>query len=162
MDPTRLVSANDGWETIDGDLVGVHDYANDVAAFTRRYETAEAIDKTLRERRPGGRRITLDGSGTEGRAVILSEFGGLTLAPDAGDLFGYGNATSVDELLDRYGGLCRALAGCHGLAGWCWTQLTDTYQEANGLLHMDRTPKAPIEQLREATLGMRGVARGGD
>jgi hypothetical protein len=43
------------------------------------------------------------------------------------------------------------------VAGWCWTQLTDTYQEANGLLHTDRTPKAPIEQLRKATLGMRGV-----
>jgi hypothetical protein len=37
--------------------------------------------------------------------------------------------------------------------GFCYTQFTDTYQEANGLLYMDRTPKVPIEQIRKATSG---------
>jgi len=39
------------------------------------------------------------------------------------------------------------------LAGFCYTQFTDTYQEANGLLYMDRTPKFPIEQIAVATRG---------
>ena len=39
------------------------------------------------------------------------------------------------------------------LAGFCYTQLTDTYQEANGLLKADRTPKIPIAEIRAATTG---------
>jgi hypothetical protein len=39
------------------------------------------------------------------------------------------------------------------LAGFCYTQFTDTYQEANGLLYADRTPKAPFDQIAEATTG---------
>lgn len=34
-------------------------------------------------------------------------------------------------------------------AGYCYTQLTDCYQEANGLLDMDRKPKADIERFKE-------------
>ena len=43
--------------------------------------------------------------------------------------------------------------GSSALAGACWTQLTDTYQEVNGLLTMERVPKADVEALRRATLG---------
>ncbi|MBK0296567.1 hypothetical protein IAE22_31650 [Bacillus sp. S34] len=39
------------------------------------------------------------------------------------------------------------------LAGSCYTQLTDTMQETNGLLNADRTPKVPIEQIRRAITG---------
>jgi hypothetical protein len=41
------------------------------------------------------------------------------------------------------------------LAGFCYTQLTDTYQEVNGLLYADRTPKADLEALAAATRGER-------
>ena len=43
------------------------------------------------------------------------------------------------------------------LPGFCYTQFTDTYQEANGLLYMDRTPKFPIEQIAIATRGPRNA-----
>jgi hypothetical protein len=39
------------------------------------------------------------------------------------------------------------------LAGFCYTQFTDTYQEANGLLYADRRPKFPIEDIARATTG---------
>ncbi len=39
------------------------------------------------------------------------------------------------------------------LAGFCYTQFADTYQEANGLLYADRTPKFPLDQIAEATRG---------
>jgi len=39
------------------------------------------------------------------------------------------------------------------LAGFCYTQFADTYQEANGLLFGDRKPKIPLEEIRRATLG---------
>jgi hypothetical protein len=38
-------------------------------------------------------------------------------------------------------------------AGFCYTQFTDTYQEANGLLTMDRVPKLPLDVVWHATRG---------
>ena len=35
-----------------------------------------------------------------------------------------------------------------GIAGFCYTQLTDTEQEQNGLLTADRKPKIPAKQVR--------------
>jgi len=39
------------------------------------------------------------------------------------------------------------------LSGFCYTQFADTYQEANGLLYADRTPKFPLEEIARATSG---------
>jgi hypothetical protein len=39
------------------------------------------------------------------------------------------------------------------LAGFCYTQFADTYQEANGLLYADRTPKFPLADMAAATCG---------
>jgi hypothetical protein len=36
-------------------------------------------------------------------------------------------------------------------SGFCYTQFADTFQEANGLLYADRTPKIPLEQINAAT-----------
>jgi len=36
-------------------------------------------------------------------------------------------------------------------AGFCYTQFADTFQEANGLLNADRTPKLPFEVISAAT-----------
>jgi hypothetical protein len=41
------------------------------------------------------------------------------------------------------------------LAGFCYTQFTDTYQEANGLLYADRTPKFPLQDISLAVQGAR-------
>ena len=46
------------------------------------------------------------------------------------------------------------------LAGFCYTQFADTYQEANGLLYPDRTPKFPIEEIARAVRGGRSVKTG--
>ena len=40
------------------------------------------------------------------------------------------------------------------LAGFCYTQLTDTEQERNGLLTAGRRPKAPVERIRAVTTGL--------
>ena len=41
-------------------------------------------------------------------------------------------------------------------SGFCYTQFADTYQEANGLLYADRTPKIPMDVIAEATRGTPG------
>ena len=35
-----------------------------------------------------------------------------------------------------------------GVAGFCYTQLTDIEQEINGLLYYDRRPKVPVEAVK--------------
>jgi hypothetical protein len=46
-----------------------------------------------------------------------------------------------------------AVHACRPLSGFCYTQLTDTFLEKNGLLTEDRVPKAPVEALAKATRG---------
>jgi urease beta subunit len=40
-------------------------------------------------------------------------------------------------------------------SGFCYTQFADTFQEANGLLCADRTPKVALDQIYAATRSIR-------
>ena len=151
LDGTRPVSPNDGWETTGGDLVGVHDYTQDAAVVRDRYATAAGVDAVVRGIGPSARRIDLDGRGAGDRAVVLSEFGGIALAGEG--TWGYQQVATAGDLLERYRDLWAAVHATATLAGACWTQLTDTYQEANGLLTMDRVPKGDLEAFSAATRG---------
>src|SRR3954447_7536454 len=152
LDGTRPVSADDGWETLGGGILGVHDYTQDPAVLAARYGTAEAVARTVAERRGDGRLADLDREGPGGRAVVLSEFGGISL--NSGDrAWGYADARSPEDLLERYRAQWAAVHASDALAGACWTQLTDTYQEVNGLITADRVPKVDPEDLRRATEG---------
>ena len=46
-----------------------------------------------------------------------------------------------------------ALRRIDGICGFCVTQLTDVETEINGLTDIDRNPKAPIAELRDAIAG---------
>ena len=83
---------------------------------------------------------------------MLTEFGGIAFIAD-GDGWGYSIARNPDELNQRYAALLDAVHRCTPLAGFCYTQLTDTALEKNGLLTEDREPKADIERLAAATRG---------
>jgi hypothetical protein len=102
---------------------------------------------------------------------VLSEIGGIGWAPDApvdretvrGDgpddrlaqpaAWGYSTVGSAEELASRYVELLAAVHAVDRLAGFCYTQLADTYQEVNGLLRADRTPKLPLDVVAAATRG---------
>ena len=159
LDGTRPVSANDGWETVAGDIVGVHDYDQDRHALAARWGSPASIDRVLGGRRPDGRSADLDGAPAAGRAVVLSEFGGVALADDTGTVtfstegWGYDDVGGSDAFVSRYRTLWSVVHASTGLAGACWTQLTDTYQEVNGLLRADRSPKVDLEAIRAITTG---------
>ncbi len=151
LDPTRPVIGNDGWEHVAGDIWGVHDYALDGAALRERWGTPEAVDQAL-QGRPQHHRAVLEGGPRGDRPVILSEFGGITYEPQPGKpWFGYGSVRSDDELLTKYEELVLAVLDSPTLAGFCYTQLTDTEQETNGLLRADRTPKLDPAMVRAIT-----------
>ncbi|MBV9820908.1 MAG: hypothetical protein JO144_01590, partial [Actinobacteria bacterium] len=64
---------------------------------------------------------------------------------------GYSVARSSAELLARYRALVDALLDAPAISGFCYTQLTDTQQEKNGLLTAERVPKAELATLRAIT-----------
>ncbi|MDR6167897.1 hypothetical protein QE367_002101 [Microbacterium paludicola] len=80
-------------------------------------------------------------------------------SPD--DSWGYSEARGAEEYGRMVAAILRAVqSGTRGfagrpdgLAGWCWTQLTDTMQERNGLLTEAREPKLPVETIRSLVQG---------
>src|SRR5699024_5650409 len=67
------------------------------------------------------------------------------LRPKPGEEWhGYGAVETTDGLADSFRDLVHAVLDSPELAGLCWTQLTDTEQETNGLLTAAREPKIPL------------------
>jgi hypothetical protein len=149
LDPTRPVIANDGWQHAVGDVFGVHDYAPTGEMLRERYADRQTIARTFHEVRPHHHPLLGAGVEIEDEPIVISEFGGLAFVPQASeDWFGYGQFASADDLLARYEELVDALLASTALAGFCYTQLTDTAQETNGLLTVDRKPKFDAARLR--------------
>ena len=150
LDPTRPVIGNDGWEHAVGDVFGVHDYAGSSDVLRERYGDRQALTRTLHEVRPYHFPLLSEGGEIGDEPIVLSEFGGLSFVPQTSeDWFGYRQFASPDELLLHYEGLVDALLASTALAGFCYTQLTDTEQEANGLATADRKPKIDPQRLRQ-------------
>lgn len=148
LDPSRPISANDGWEQRDTDLVTVHDYPPTGGELARGYASVEAIQETIGNVGPLGRVSQLLKPWEDDRPVFISEFGGISMGtlPEGG--FSYGQADSPEEFAQRFSDLITGVLSSPVLAGFCYTQLTDTGQEINGLCTADRTPKIPAEQIR--------------
>lgn len=156
VDPTRPVVSNDGWEHTDSDIWSVHDYAERGEELRQRYGTPEAVQRLLDGIGPAGRRMRLHDAADvadRGQPVMLTEFGGVSYAGGREDAWGYSTATDDDDFAARVGDLLDAVRDCAPITGFCWTQLTDTGQETNGLLHADRRPKLPVEVLRRLVTG---------
>ena len=157
LDPTRPVIGNDGWESIDTDILAIHDYDNNPQTVAKRYGPEVQLADLFDRGRPGGRILTLDGHPHQGQPMMLTEFGGIACAghenPDFHRVWGYVRASDTKELQRRYTALLKVVNRVEMFSGFCYTQLTDTFQEANGLLYADRTPKFPIEAIAAATLG---------
>ena len=148
LDPTRPVVSNDGWEHTDSDIWTVHDYAERGAEIRSRYATPEAVAELLDGFGPAGRRMRLVPVPDRGQPVMLTEFGGVSYASGREDAWGYSTATDDVDFEKRLLDLLDAVRDCAPIAGYCYTQLTDTGQETNGLLDADRRPKLPLEVLR--------------
>jgi beta-galactosidase/beta-glucuronidase len=155
LDPTRPVIGNDGWEASATDIIGIHDYDANTEHIRQRYGPEIKPEQLFDRRRPGGRILTLDGYPHRGQPIVLTEFGGIAYDKrrQAGVkvAWGYSVANSDEEFAQRFCELMEVIARLPLFSGFCYTQFVDTFQEANGLLCADRTPKIPLEQIRKAT-----------
>jgi hypothetical protein len=96
---------------------------------------------------------------------MLTEFGGIAFqpSPEPGvkKTWGYSVAANEEEFEKLYGALLNTVIHTALFSGFCYTQFADTFQEANGLLHADRTPKIALERIAEVTRVSRTYIPGG-
>jgi hypothetical protein len=152
LDGTRPVIGNDGWESVATDIIGIHDYDSDPERIAKRYHANEALPRLFRRERPGGRLIVLEEHARTDVPIVLSEFGGLSCSCDRGS-WGYTTFQTPEELAVAYARLLAVVRSLALLSGFCYTQFADTYQETNGLLFADRTPKFSFDAIAHATRG---------
>jgi beta-galactosidase/beta-glucuronidase len=154
LDGTRPVVSNDGWEHALTDLCTIHDY-RDADALRESYRTSESAVAARPARRP----VYVAGHGYRDEPILITEFGGIAFSGDQAG-WGYSTVADAEEFLARYGSLIEALLQSQIVQGFCYTQLTDVEQEANGLLTYDRKPKTPLERIRQITARERDANAG--
>ncbi len=152
LDNTRLVSGNDGWEQASTDLFTVHDYSALPEELNKGYDGSYSMYFGA----PGSNRLLSARSyDHRGKPIILSEYGGIAMKKDiSGNNWGYNQcANTAEELLERFRSITSAAKNLPGFSGYCYTQLTDVFQEVNGLLDMHRLPKVDLQEIRRINLG---------
>ncbi|HXW09497.1 MAG TPA: glycoside hydrolase family 2 TIM barrel-domain containing protein [Steroidobacteraceae bacterium] len=153
LDPSRPVVGNDGWESVATDIIGIHDYDANPQALRERYRSDEVLPRLFRRERPGGRVLVLEGHSQPDQPIVLSEFGGIACSRGDNWSWGYSRCHTEAELQERFAQLMDVVTRLNVFAGFCYTQFADTYQEANGLLYDDRTPKMPLAEIAAAVRG---------
>jgi Glycosyl hydrolases family 2, TIM barrel domain len=166
LDATRPVIGNDGWESSATDIIGIHDYDANPEHLRQRYGAEVKPEQLFDRRRPGGRILTLDGYPHRGQPIMLTEFGGIAFVPRpvaAGTqhTWGYSAAEDATRYTAMFSELMNTVVHTALFSGFCYTQFADTFQEANGLLSADRTPKIPLEDIARATRQSRTHIAGG-
>jgi hypothetical protein len=148
-DRTRPVLDASGYShrVAEADVYDSHDYGQDVAAFRERHAHAAEGSPYVNGREK--ERISLP---YRGQPYIVSEFGGIWWNPKAAagePSWGYGDRPkSVEEFYARFEGLCASLLDNPGVCGYGYTQLTDVFQEQNGVYYFDRSPKFDVARLK--------------
>ncbi|QPC83391.1 beta-galactosidase [Phototrophicus methaneseepsis] len=163
MDTTRPVLDTSGYShrVPFADVYDSHDYTQDPDTFAARhaglanddpYINGHDEDKSISWSVP-----------YQGQPYFVSEFGGIWWNPDVKegeDSWGYGNRpTSIEEFYDRFEKLCWILLDDVNMFGYCYTQLTDIYQEQNGIYKYDRSQKFDMDRIRNAQIKPAAIER---
>ena len=151
VDGSRPVISNDGWEHAGSDILTVHDYDADPSSLRERYGPG-AASRLASGLGPAGRRMTVGAEIDPSAPLMLTEFGGIKYAPDSSS-WGYSVAASPSQFESQLRAIYEALRASPTLAGTCYTQLSDTMQEANGLVDADRSPKLDVAVIRAIVSG---------
>ncbi|MFJ2225974.1 glycoside hydrolase family 2 protein [Streptomyces halstedii] len=167
MDTTRPVIDASGYShrVLETDVYDSHSYEQDPAVFRRlvsglaqgepfvnTYENGAAYSQAYR-----------------GQPYFVSEFGGIWWDPEAAAgqsgsdrtvSWGYGDRVRTeDEFHERFAGLTGVLLEDPEMFGYCYTQLTDVFQEQNGVYRFDRGTKLDVARVREAQLRPAAIER---
>jgi beta-galactosidase/beta-glucuronidase len=159
IDPTRLVIDNDGWEHVESDIYGYHDYTPGEALVKN------CRDLLARARQEGdagsakpnsGREMMVEGGNMPTMPIMNTEFGGIGFVVGEAhtDAWGYVDLPETTEAFrQRYEATFDAIFRLSELCGYVYTQLTDVEQEINGLLTAEREPKFDLKWLKRVNEG---------
>jgi len=160
LDRTRPILDASGYShrVPEADVYDSHDYEKDPARFA-------ATHAGLAEGRPyaNSSRGQACSVPYRGQPYFVSEFGGIWWNPspdECADSWGYGDRPkSIEEFYERFEGLCSVLLDNPHMFGYCYTQLTDVFQEQNGIYRFDRSPKFDMSRIRSIQLRPAAVER---
>ena len=160
-DPTRPVIDASGYShrIRETDIYDSHSYEQNPEKF--RIEQQGLSDgKPFVNRNPQGEEYSV---AYAGQPYFVSEFGGIWwnesearqaaaeagLGTDVSTSWGYGQrVSSEEEFYARFDGLCSVLLDNPDMFGYCYTQLTDVFQEKNGIFTFERRSKFDLERIR--------------
>lgn len=149
MDQSRPVLDTSGYShrVPETDIYDCHDYTQDPDEFEKRHATTR--DGTPYYNGPEDRRWSVPYAG---QPFFVSEFGGIRWNPSAAnssESWGYGREPAdIEEFYTRFDRLCRTLLDDPSMFAYCYTQLTDVFQEQNGVYFFDRATKFDMARIR--------------
>lgn len=151
FDAMRPVIVNDGWEHTISDIITLHDYQESGDVFYRQYTERKEDMLANRLSHNDHKFVFADGFAYRGQPVIISEFGGIAFADEAG--WGYGNQVkNSEDFIRRFESITLAIKKLPYVCGYCYTQVTDVQQEVNGLMDINREFKVDSARIREINL----------
>ncbi|WP_345752640.1 glycoside hydrolase family 2 protein [Microbacterium rhizophilus] len=156
-DPSRPVIDASGYahRVLETDVWDSHNYEQDPARFAE-LVGGTADGRPYENTREDGTRVSQPYGG---QPHFISEFGGIWWNPDRTDAdggaqddsWGYGQRVRDEaEFHERFEGLTGVLLADPEMFGYCYTQLTDVFQEQNGVYRFDRSDKLDVARIRAA------------
>jgi beta-galactosidase/beta-glucuronidase len=170
-DPTRPVIDASGYShrVRETDIYDSHSYEQDADKF-RLEQEGLAEGKPFLNRAHDGVDYSVP---YNGQPFFVSEFGGIwwneaeakqaaeAAGTDVESSWGYGQrVASEEEFYERFEGLCNVLLDNPDMFGYCYTQLTDVFQEKNGIFNFDRSDKLDLERIRAVQQRQAAIERG--
>jgi beta-galactosidase/beta-glucuronidase len=152
LDTSRPVLDTSGYShrVTEADIYDSHNYEQDPETFAAEMAGSNGRPYTNVES-GSGHPISV---AYRGQPYFCSEFGGIRWDPDEAASersWGYGQAPQTEEeFYDRFDRLVGILLDDPTMFGYCYTQLTDVYQEHNGIYRFDRSHKVDIERIRRS------------
>jgi len=143
IDPYRPVIDTSGYVHVVTDIYDVHDYEQDPKEFASHYVSLKTGVGEVYVNDPHMEKY-------EGQPYFVSEMGGIfwDISEKGSDDWGYGeNPKDIEEFYTRFEGLINILLDNPKMCALCYTQLTDVFQEKNGIYAFDRREKFDAERL---------------
>ena len=151
LDRTRPVIDASGYShrVPNADVYDSHSYEQDPVTFAQQMAGLAEGDPYVNVAEDGTRWSVPYAN----QPYFCSEYGGMRWAVGSveADSWGYGEApASIDAWLARFEGLTAVLRDNPDMFGYCFTQLTDVFQEENGIYTFDRREKFDLRRVRDA------------
>ena len=149
MDQSRPVLDTSGYShrVPETDIYDSHDYTQEPDEFAKKH--ASTRDGIPHFNGPEDRRWSIPYAG---QPYFVSEFGGIRWNPseaNSSDSWGYGREPSdIEEFYARFDSMCKTLLEDPSMFAYCYPQLTDVFQEQNGVYFFDRSEKFDMARIR--------------